>query len=110
MILLGGALLFIFEINLTSVCLLPRSGHSVSADAWAASEQMVVTIKPNLLTLKIRTWMCASGRPGFAKLAPIDDDSDDRSYSSGGVDDIEKYVTAALLASGMGSQLALLKE
>lgn len=88
----------------------PRPGQSVSVYAWAAIEQMVVTIKPNLLTLKIRTWMCASGRPGFAKLAPIDDESSDRICKCGGVDDIEKYVTAALLASGMGPKLALLKE
>jgi hypothetical protein len=54
--------------------------------------------------------MAASGRPGFAKIGPIDDDSGDRSYSVGGVGDVEKYVTAALLAAGMGPKLALLKE
>ena len=55
--------------------------------AWAAIEQMVVTIKPNMLTLKIRTWMCASGRPGFAKIGPIDDSSGDRNCNDDGDDD-----------------------
>ena len=64
-----------------------KSGDKASVYAWAAIEQMVVTIKPNMLTLKIRTCMHASGRPGFAKLAPVDDNSGDRNCNDDGDDD-----------------------
>lgn len=53
---------------------MPETGEKAFVYAWAAVEEMVVTIKPNLLTLKIRTRCHAYGVPSCAKLSPVDDD------------------------------------